>query len=179
MRKFKKLISAVTAGMMTLSMAVSMPAPVSAVELSAVDLVEDMGLGWNLGNTLDSVVQWEDTPSVSTVETGWGNVITTEAMIKAIKDSGFNTVRVPVTWSQGKDWSQDYTQNAEFMARVKEVVDYVINNDMYCILNMHHDEDWIEKDTSETKAKYESDWKTIADTFKDYDQHLVFEAIRN
>jgi len=176
MRKFKKFISAVTAGIMTLSLAASMSVPVSAVELSAVDLVEDMGLGWNLGNTLDSVVQWEDSPSVSTVETGWGNIITTEAMIQKIKASGFNTVRVPVTWSQGTDWSKDYTQNTEFMARVKEVVDYVIKNDMYCILNMHHDEDWIEKDTSETKAKYESDWKTIANTFKDYDQHLVFEG---
>ncbi len=175
MRKLKKLISAVTASIMTLSIAASMAVPVSAVDLSAVDLVEDMGLGWNLGNTLDSIVGWEDEPSPTTVETGWGNTVTTEAMIKEIKNSGFNTVRVPVTWTQGRG-DIDYTQNADFVARVKEVVDYVIKNDMYCIINMHHDENWIQEDTAEGKAKFENDWKAIAEAFKDYDQHLVFEG---
>ncbi len=175
MRNFKKLLSALTASIMTLSIAGSMIVPVNAVELSAVDIVEDMGLGWNLGNTLDSIVGWEDEPSPTTVETGWGNIATTEAMIKEIKNSGFNTVRVPVTWTQGRN-DIDYTKNADFVARVKEVVDYVIKNDMYCIINMHHDENWIKEDTAEGKAKFEDDWKTIAEAFKDYDQHLVFEG---
>ena len=177
MRNFKKLISAVTSAALTFSMAAGSMAgglsTVSAADKTAVELVEAMGLGWNLGNALDSYNGWEVDPSPANVEKGWGNPITTEAMIKEIKKNGFNTVRVPVTWTQGSN-NADYTENAEFMARVKEVVDYVIGNGMYCIINMHHDESWIQNGSNQDK--FTKDWNNIATAFKDYDEHLVFEG---
>ena len=55
------------------------------------------GIGWNLGNTLDSV-DFRQEGSVEYYETLWGNPITTKQMIDAVKEAGFKAVRVPVTW---------------------------------------------------------------------------------
>jgi hypothetical protein len=101
------------------------------------------------------------------------------------KDAGFGAIRVPVTWYQEMD--KDGKVNAAWMKRVKEVVDYVIDNGMYCLLNVHHDtgadggtfKSWIKAsgaNYTQNKEKYEGLWKQIAETFKDYDQHLLFEA---
>ena len=102
-----------------------------------------------------------------------------------MKEAGFGAIRVPVTWYQEMDANGKV--NDAWMKRVKEVVDYVINNGMYCLLNVHHDtgadggnyKSWIKAsgaNYTQNKAKYEGLWKQIAETFKDYDQHLLFEA---
>lgn len=96
-------------------------------------ILEDMGLGWNLGNSLDATGG-----SGLDTETSWSNPKTTQALIDKVKSLGFNTVRVPVSW--GKHVSGDnYTIDSAWLARVKEVVDYCYKNDMYVILNIHHD----------------------------------------
>ena len=148
--------------------------------------VKNMGVGWNLGNTLESV-NWEgkngwNWASPSDHEKGWGQPITTQELLKMMKEAGFGAIRVPVTWFQEMD--KDGKVNAAWMNRVKEIVDYVIDNGMYCILNVHHDTGahdlhWVVADETyynNSKDKFEALWKQIAETFKDYDQHLLFEA---
>lgn len=141
---------------------------------SAADIATDMGLGWNLGNTLDA---HDSKSSGLDTETSWGNPKATESLIKAVKAKGFDTIRVPVTWYKHMD--SNYKVDSAWMARVKTVVDYGIKNDMYVILNVHHDE-W----NKPTNANYDRAskelktlWKQIATEFKGYDKHLVFEGM--
>lgn len=160
---------------------------------TATDAVKNMGLGWNLGNTLEANSQTvTDVTNASywgqqglESETCWGQYETKAELLKMMKDAGFGAIRVPVTWYNHMD--KDGNVNAEWMARVKEVVDYVINQGMYCILNVHHDtgadgdgfKSWIKADVTNyttNKARYEKLWTQIAEAFKSYDQKLLFEG---
>lgn len=144
-------------------------------------LLEKIDIGWNLGNTLDSYSGTElgKNEGLSS-ETAWGNPKATQEMIDLVKDSGFNAVRVPVTWYNHMD--SDYVIDKEWMDRVQEVVDYVVNNDMYCIINVHHDtgaNGWLRaSDTNleEDKAMFAAIWTQIGARFADYDEHLLFEG---
>ncbi len=145
---------------------------------TAIEFVENITVGWNLGNSLESTCDWITDPTPAQFETAWGNPVTTKAMIDAVKDAGFNTVRVPVSWGQKMD--EYYTVSDEWMDRVNEVVDYVIDNDMYCILNVHHDNDWLVP----TYEKYDGAveqltalWAQISERFKNYDEKLIFETM--
>ena len=181
---------------------------------TATDAVKNMGVGWNLGNTLDSnsgdinnmwIECWSSrTPS--DYETAWGQVITTPELIKMMKDAGFNAIRVPVTWYPHMEAtfnSVKYVSSTQtltpwdrandpigtkiqkaWMQRVHEVVDYVISQGMYCILNIHHDTGsantaWLiasESDYAQQKDCFMAIWQQIAEDFKDYDEHLLFEG---
>lgn len=146
----------------------------------ANDLVNTLQVGWNLGNALDSINGAKGN-SVKTTETCWGNPVTTKRMIEMVSDAGFKTVRVPVTYFGNSDW--DANIDEAWLDRVQEVVDYVLDCDMYCIINIHHDTGkgaWISPDTD----KYERSsyrirrlWEQIAERFKDYDNRLVFEGM--
>ncbi len=145
-------------------------------DLTADELVEEMGLGWNLGNTMDGHTGF--TPN----ETLWQNVKTTKQTIKGVHDLGFNTVRIPVTW--GTMINDDYSINENWISRVQDIVDYCISEDMYVIINIHHDgaeqTGWLRIATDDKEALYDKFggvWKTIATYFKDYDEHLIFEAM--
>lgn len=142
---------------------------------STKEIVENMKIGWNLGNTLDSH-NYKDYSNDG--ETAWGNPKTTKKMIDAVKAAGFNTVRIPVTWA---DHLNGDTIDEAWLSRVKEVVDYAIDNDMYVIINVHHDVDsWLivsKAQESTVKAKYVKIWEQIANKFKDYDEKLIFEGL--
>jgi aryl-phospho-beta-D-glucosidase BglC (GH1 family) len=166
---------------------------------SATDAVKNMGVGWNLGNTLDANNQtvsditndayWGQQGLES--ETCWGQPFATQEFIQMMKKAGFTAIRVPVTWYNHMD--KDGNVSEEWMKRVKEVVDYVISEGLYCILNVHHDTGadskdasgkltgyhWIKADADNyttNKEKYVGLWKQIAETFKDYGQTLLFEG---
>ena len=148
----------------------------AASNMSADQITQEMGIGWNLGNTLDA---FGGTASGLATETSWGNPKTTKAMIDAVKAKGFNTVRVPTTWFPHLDGSNNI--DSAWMARVKEVVDYCIDNDMYVILNLHHEE-WVNRADlgtayNEMQPRFTKIWTQIAEAFKDYDQHLIFESL--
>jgi hypothetical protein len=158
----------------------------TTVDESAKEACVNMGLGYNLGNTLDAN-NIGTGKEVSAYETAWGQPVTTQALMTFLKKEGFNSVRVPVTWYEHLD--ADGNVDAKWMARVKEVADYVINAGMYCIINVHHDtgadnatsgfKSWIKADASvyvSTKNKYEKLWTQIANEFSGYDQHLLFEG---
>ncbi|MBD5528775.1 MAG: glycoside hydrolase family 5 protein [Lachnospiraceae bacterium] len=151
-------------------------------DLDQTEITSAMGMGWNLGNQLEA--SNSGIPS----ETAWGNPVITEELIKTVKEQGFKTVRIPVSYLLKIGDAPDYKINDEWLNRVQEVVDYVVNNDLYAVVNMHGDgyytvdKGWllcVEDDEKqvEIKAKYEAVWKQIAERFKDYDEHLIFESM--
>lgn len=153
------------------------------IEGPAAEIVDDMTFGWNLGNTFDSHGEWigkygDGTPS--SYETAWGNPITTREMIQLAKATGVNTVRVPVTWSEHLDENNNIDE--AWMNRVQEIIDYVIDEDMYCLINVHHDTGeggWMHasaEKVDENSLKLKKIWEQICERFKDYDNKLIFEG---
>jgi len=172
---------------------------------SAADAVLHMGAGWNLGNTLDTNSgsldnMWIEAYTSRTpddYETGWGQARTTRELIHMFKEAGFGAIRVPVTWYphigtitlyDSNKWDPSTWTGTQvdpaWMARVKEVVDYVIDEGMYCILNVHHDTGaadtaWLvagDDGFEAAKDRYQALWKQIAETFADYGERLLFES---
>ncbi|MBP5798556.1 MAG: glycoside hydrolase family 5 protein [Prevotella sp.] len=161
---------------------------------TATDAVKNMGVGWNMGNTLEANNQSVTSDITSDAywgqqglesETCWGQYPTKPELLKMMKEAGFGAIRVPVTWYNHMD--KDGKVDAAWMARVHEVVDYVMNQGMYCIINVHHDtgadgnsfKSWIKADEAnyaQNKDRYEYLWRQIAEEFKDYDEHLLFES---
>jgi len=139
-------------------------------DISAAELAAGIKIGWNLGNTLDAHPNGE---------TSWGNPKTTEAMITAIKDAGFNAIRIPVSWYQAAP-GPNYNISESWMKRVVEVVNYAVNNDMYIVLNTHHDEHifkFMDKDIDETKKAFRKIWGQISYVFRNYNEKLIFEDL--
>ncbi|SHE71083.1 cellulase family glycosylhydrolase [Dysgonomonas macrotermitis] len=149
---------------------------------NAPTVVKNMKVGWNLFNTLDSYGSWITGTSPSDYETAWGQIITKPELMKAVKDRGFNAMRIPVTWFPHLD--ENGKVNEAWMNRVEEVVNYVLENDMYCILNVHHDTGgdesaWLIADLDnydEMNEKFISLWTQIGERFAGYDHKLVFEG---
>lgn len=148
---------------------------------SATDAVGRFGVGWNLGNTLDSN-NGNACPDIVQSETMWGQPVTQPELFHMLHAAGFGAIRVPVTWYPHMDGSGKV--DAAWMQRVHEVVDYVLASGMYCILNVHHDTGngdghWITAATQvydATKERYELLWQQIAEEFRDYGEQLLFEA---
>jgi len=149
-------------------------------DITAEELVSGIKIGWNLGNTLDATgLTWlGSNPSVSRMETAWGNPVTTKANITAIKNAGFNAVRIPVSWNKAAD--SNYNIRADWIARVVEIVNYAVDNDMYIILNTHHDENifkFMNSDMEESKKAFKKIWEQISYVFRNYDEKLIFEGL--
>lgn len=193
---------------LTLMGSISMQTVAQSFE-TATEAVKNMRIGWNLGNTLESnsgdtlnmwIEHWTDR-SPSKYETAWGQPVVNPALFQMLKQAGFNAVRVPVTWYphmeatfqfKGSDNSIWYpwkdplgTQIQQtWIKRVHQVVDYVISQGMYCILNVHHDTGasntaWLiadEKVYNQQHQRFEAVWQQIAEEFRDYDEHLLFEG---
>ena len=140
--------------------------------LTSLEFTAGIRVGWNLGNTLDATGA-----NNLYSEKSWGNPETTEEMLLAVKDIGFNAVRIPTSW--GNHMDENHIIAEEWIARVKQVVDYAYNNDMYVILNMHHEEwNYPYEDNKETATEImTSAWTQIAETFKGYNERLIFEGM--
>ena len=147
-------------------------------EKNSLEIVRDMGLGYNLGNTFDSYSY--DLEEINTPEeqiTLNGNTLPTKNMIKKIKKYGFKTIRFPVTWMNFID--NEGHINSDWMLLVKGVIDLVIKEKLYCILNIYNDgyyENWLSWGI-EAKDYYINLWTQIANEFKDYNHYLVFESM--
>ncbi len=141
-------------------------------DIPSTELVKEMTIGWNLGNTMDATNN-----STVDAEVSWQPNRTSEPMCALLKDSGFNVFRVPVSW--GAHMSDDYTVDPEWMARVHEIVDYGINNGLFVILNTHHEEWYFptEENKEQDIEQLTALWKQIAEEFKGYDEHLIFEGL--
>jgi uncharacterized repeat protein (TIGR02543 family) len=135
---------------------------------TAPSIASQMTVGWNLGNTLEAICS----------ETAWGNPATSQTLINAVKAAGFNSIRIPVSYDCHTP-AGTTTIPADWMARVKQVVDYAISLDMYVIINIHWDNGWLQDHPTfafqtAVNAKQQAFWTQIANTFKTYDQHLLF-----
>lgn len=164
---------------------------------TASEAVKNMGLGWNLGNTLDAnsgltgdftKAEYWGKQGIDS-ENCWGQPNTSKELMKMMKEAGFGAIRVPITWYNHMD--KDGNVDKEWMKRVHTIVDYVIDNDLYCIINVHHDTGsgsangqkvptslhWImatEDNYNANKERFEKLWTQIAEEFKDYGEKLVF-----
>lgn len=145
-----------------------------------MEFAAQLAPGWNLGNQLEAVSG--SVPS----ETAWGNPEITEDIILAVKEAGFKTIRIPVSYLSKIGEAPDYTIDPEWLDRVQQVVDMCMNNGMFAIINMHGDGyhtisgGWLfcdGEDQDTIKDKYGKVWAQIADKFKDYDEHLIFESM--
>lgn len=154
--------------------------PDSSDVISLDTVAETLGAGWNYGNTLESVVDYK------VVETGWGNPAASQEVIDLVAASGFKTVRVPVSYFDKIDDENGYTVDPAWLDRVEEVVGYCYNAGLNVIINVHGDGynsipgGWLlcnGEDQETIKEKYEALWKQIAERFKDYDEHLIFESM--
>ncbi len=142
----------------------------------AQKIVDAIKVGWNLGNSLDC---YDVTWSVTDFETAWGNPKTTKQMIDTVKAAGFNAVRIPVSWTDHLD--SEGNIDGLWLKRVQQVVDYAMDDNLYTILNMHHDDyTWLTPvyyKEQEVTEKYIKVWSQIADRFKNYDTKLLFEGL--
>lgn len=151
----------------------------------ALEFAKNMEAGWNLGNTLDAWNNGEHNSLRS--ESCWGNPVTTKEMLQAVKDAGFTTVRIPVSWHNHLTETVDgeLKIDDEWLGRVKEVVDYAYAADLYVIINIHHDNEpegkfgYVPDQNGEEQAMHYVNqiWSQVAECFKDYDEHLIFEAL--
>lgn len=159
--------------------------PPVKVTYTATQVVSMMKIGWNLGNTLDSTGASRCSYEATTVscETYWANPVTTKAMIDEVKKAGFNAVRVPVTYRYHV--KPDGTIDTKWLDRVAEIISYVLDNGMFCVLDAHHDtgqhpDAWIHSaspNLAESKKNLVNIWQQVATRFKDYDYKLVFEGM--
>ncbi|MDE5575801.1 MAG: glycoside hydrolase family 5 protein [Oscillospiraceae bacterium] len=148
-------------------------------DMTTAEVVKEMGLGINLGNTMESSGMYLG--SVQAYETGWGSPVVTQPMIQGYADAGFGVLRVPVAWSNLME-AKTYKINPDYIARVKEIINWAIDADMYVIMNIHWDGGWFEgfgKDDKRDKCfeKYESIWTQLSEEFKDYGDKLMFESL--
>ena len=149
----------------------SIPADATGMSSNAVQLAAKIKLGINIGNTLEAIGG----------ETAWGNPKITKAFIDFIKQSGFNAVRIPCSWDQYTTNTSSAQIKTDWLNRVKEVVQYCVDDGLYAILNIHWDGGWLENNITTAKqdavnAKQKAFWKQIATTMRDFDEHLLFAS---
>ena len=160
---------------------------VSGNDLTATEVIRLMGNGINLGNTLEAYNHKSYVDSgvnPTSFETLWGQPVTTRDMIDDMKALGFDTLRIPVAWTNGINYeSGDYTIDERLMNRVDEVVNYALDADMYVILNDHWDGSWWgmfgsgdEAVREKGMALYKSIWTQLCEHFSDYSYKLIFES---
>lgn len=139
---------------------------------TAVELAAKMTLGWNIGNTMEAQFN----------ENGWGNPNITEDYVKFVKATGFNAIRIPCQWNWHHVDNQSTAHIDEnWLNRVKEVVGYCVDNDVYVLLNIHWDGGWLEKNITikkqdSVRAKQRALWEQIATKMRDFDEHLMFAS---
>lgn len=190
MRINRIIASAILAASMIISAGCSLRKPAAEGSMTATQIAEEMGIGLNLGNTMDAynsggcettAYTWipvcgDNTPS--DYERQWGAPITTQECVNGIKAAGFDTIRIPVFWGNMMVNDGTYTISPDYMARVREIVDYAQNADLYTVINIHHfDEFIIRRNTLEECEKiFTALWTQIAEEFIDYPYTLVFEG---
>lgn len=146
-------------------------------DITTMELVKEMGVGINLGNTFESMGSGA---SVQNYETAWGSPVITREMIQGYADCGFGVLRVPVAWTNMM--TGNYDISPEYLARVKQIVDWALDSGMYVILNIHWDGGWFSKfaedeHKDECMYKYSRIWEQLTKEFKNYGDKLMFESL--
>jgi len=166
-----------TMALSVLWLAAAVRAAEPMADITAWDAARQMGIGVNIGNTLDNTTSWE---------TGWGNPRITKEYVESLAALGFKTVRLPVAWDT---YAHKGRIPDDKLARVGEVVDWVLGAGMFCVVNIHWDGGWIDSSNKEkfkktfatfspdAQKKYPAYWAQIANYFAARNERLVFEAL--
>ena len=154
-----------------------------ADNMTTLEFAQQLSIGWNLGNTLDAYTMGAGNQGLSS-ETCWQHTKTTRELMKTIHEAGFETVRIPVSWHNHMTDVAAHTIDPEWMERVAEIVDYAVDEGLFVIINIHHDngaENGLYYPDDAHMAAAESYigtvWTQVAERFQDYDEHLIFEGM--
>ncbi|WP_152600164.1 glycoside hydrolase family 5 protein [Cellvibrio mixtus] len=147
-----------------------LPADNTGMTSTATQIASHIKLGWNIGNTLEAIGG----------ETSWGNPLVTNELIQTIKANGFDAVRIPAAWDQYAN-QQTAKIDSLWLDRVKQVITYCMQNNLYVVLNIHWDGGWLENNVTPAKqstniAKQKAFWQQIATHLRDFDEHLLFAS---
>ena len=140
-------------------------------------IVNEMGLGINLGNTLDATGNWFDTTVQSNFETAWGSPIVSKELIEGYANAGYSSLRIPVTWSNMVD--ENYKIHPDLIGRVETILNWALDCGMVVIIDLHHENEWVMKVPTDNNAKnkFTSIWQQICTRFEKYGDHLLFEPM--
>jgi endoglucanase len=147
-----------------------LPPDQTGMSSNAAQLATRFAIGWNAGNTLEAIGG----------ETAWGNPAITPQLIQAVKQAGFTAIRLPASWDQYADQRTGKISDA-WLNRVKQVVQYCVDNDMVVVVNIHWDGGWLDDNISSRKqaavnARQKAYWEQIATTLREFDEHLMFAS---
>ncbi len=140
-------------------------------DLTSFELLDEMGVGWNLGNSFDVI---------SSDKTAWGNPLPTSGQISLVKQMGFGTLRIPITWGFNQSEFFPYTIESAYLDRVQEVINLGLQQQMHVIINIHHDDDWLRPTLDDAEVatdRLASLWTQVAERFQSYGDSLIFESI--
>lgn len=146
--------------------------------MTTMEVTKDMGIGINLGNTLESCGDWIKGSSVTDYETAWGSPVITKDIIAGYAKEGFKTLRIPIAWSNLM--GDNYAISPELINRVKEIVGWALEYDMYVIVNIHWDGGWwtdFPTNKEQCMSKYKAVWTQLAKEFAQYDHRLILESL--
>lgn len=147
----------------------------------SIAFAQSLGRGWNLGNTFEACEKHSTEKAGIETETMWGNPLTTKELFAFVKECGFDSIRIPVTWAQHLGDAPDYTIDEAWLDRVNEVVDWALELDIKVIINVHHDDAfWLITDNEHKESSKEiltKIWAQLCERFASYDENLVFETM--
>ena len=147
----------------------------------SIKFAQSLGRGWNLGNTMDACEKFSSEKAGLETETMWGNPETTKELFAYVKECGFDSIRIPITWAQHLGDAPDYKIDDAWLDRVNTMVDWCYELDMKVIINVHHDDAfWLITDNAhknEATHILTKVWAQISERFKDYDENLVFDVM--
>ncbi|MDH6303640.1 endoglucanase [Parabacteroides sp. PF5-5] len=146
-------------------------------DFTTQQLIDEMGLGINLGNTLDAVGDWITPGNILNYEQAWGSPVITKEIIEGYAKAGYSSLRIPVSW--GNMMSNDYKIHPDLMDRVEKILNWTLDCGMVAVINIHHENEWIMKvpTDNEAKRKFTSVWEQICQRFEKYGDHLMFEPM--
>lgn len=149
--------------------------------ITTMQLVREMGIGINLGNTFEACGDWINPGNIQNYETAWGSPVITEEMIQGYAKAGFGVLRIPVAWSNMMSKDGSYTIHPDLISRVKQVVDWALDSGLYVIINLHWDNGWMQEfpnpdKRDECMEKFSRIWIQVSEAFKDYNDYLIFEG---
>ncbi len=142
-----------------------------ARNITSFQLVEELGPGWNLGNSFDVIDR---------DKTAWGNPLPNRMIIDAAADLGFRTLRIPITWNFHQRASEPYEIESQYLDNIEEIVQFGLQNGMHVIINVHHDNEWVvprAESAEETNARLRSLWTQVGEQFIAYNDSLIFETL--
>ncbi len=140
-------------------------------DITSFELVEEMGVGWNLGNSFDVIDR---------DKTAWGNPLPTRTIIDAAAELGFRTLRIPITWRFHQDDREPFEIESQYLQDIEDIVRFGFQNGMHVIINVHHDNEWVvpsQGSADATNARLNSLWTQVGEHFIAYNDSLIFETL--